>query len=179
MVLMDVQMPNLDGLQATRKIRAAGIGPETLPIIAVTANAYQDDIDACRAAGMQAHLTKPLRLRELQTALRLWAHRARADASGDRADDSDAAGADPRLLRLYIERKLRALQLIDGLLDQPVCEALPVEALASELHQIAGIAAYFGEAQLGEESGKLERGLQSAGDDKRDLLVRARDLLAA
>jgi PAS domain S-box-containing protein len=179
MVLMDVQMPNLDGLQATRKIRAAGIGPDTLPIIAVTANAYQEDVDACRAAGMQAHLTKPLRMRELQAALRVWAQRATADLSGDGADDSDAARADPRLLRLYIERKLRALQLIDGLLDQPGPEPAAIVALTSELHQIAGIAAFFGQAQLGAESAKLERSLQSAGDDNRDLLVRARDLLAA
>ena len=62
LVLMDMQMPEMDGLEATRAIRAAGFDGDTLPIIAVTANAYADDIQRCKAAGMQAHLAKPLRL---------------------------------------------------------------------------------------------------------------------
>ncbi|QDH33922.1 PAS domain S-box protein [Porphyrobacter sp. YT40] len=178
-VLMDMQMPNLDGLQATRKIRAAGIGPDTLPIIALTANAYQEDVDACRDAGMQAHLTKPLRLRDLQGVLRLWARRGSTEASIDPAEESDALETDPRLQALYRERKQRALELVDGLLAQPGLEGTTIAKLASELHQIAGIAAFFGQAQLGEESQRLERELQGADGDKLDLLVRARALLAA
>ncbi|WP_294358357.1 PAS domain S-box protein [uncultured Sphingomonas sp.] len=72
LVLMDMQMPEVDGLEATRRLRAAGHAPETLPIVALTANAYADDIDLCLAAGMQAHLAKPLRLAELQQVLDRW-----------------------------------------------------------------------------------------------------------
>ncbi|HEY1543995.1 MAG TPA: ATP-binding protein, partial [Xanthobacteraceae bacterium] len=74
-VLMDVHMPELDGIAAARRIReieAAGSAPRT-PIVALTANAYGEDRDACLAAGMDAFLTKPLdreRLAELLAAER-------------------------------------------------------------------------------------------------------------
>lgn len=78
LVLMDMQMPDVDGLEATRRLRAAGHSPAALPIVALTANAYADDIDLCMAAGMQAHLAKPLRLAELRGALERWSGNARA-----------------------------------------------------------------------------------------------------
>jgi CheY-like chemotaxis protein len=54
---MDMQMPVMDGLTATRKIRT--FDPYT-PIIAMTANAFREDAEACLEAGMNAHLSKPL-----------------------------------------------------------------------------------------------------------------------
>ena len=60
LVLMDLQMPHMDGLAATRAIRAAGVTAGELPIVALTANAFADDVAACREAGMQHHLAKPL-----------------------------------------------------------------------------------------------------------------------
>lgn len=178
-VLMDMQMPNVDGLEATRKIRAAGLGPGTLPIIALTANAYQEDVDACREAGMQAHLTKPLRLRELETALQLWGKQVSANDHGTCIDARDEDAIAPHLTKLFCERKQRALALIKRLLAQGTLEGSTLEAIASELHQIAGVAAFFGQAELGDESRQLEEGLLGAADDKLDLLARARDLLAA
>ena len=60
-VFMDVQMPKMDGLEATRRIRALpALENSNLPIIAMTANVFKDDIDKCLAAGMNAHLGKPL-----------------------------------------------------------------------------------------------------------------------
>jgi CheY-like chemotaxis protein/HPt (histidine-containing phosphotransfer) domain-containing protein len=72
LVLMDVQMPGCDGYSAARAIREEGIGPDLLPIIALTANAFPEDIAAARTAGMQAHLAKPLRFAELARALQRW-----------------------------------------------------------------------------------------------------------
>jgi CheY-like chemotaxis protein len=70
LVLMDMQMPGLDGLEATRRIRSRenGIG-ERLPIIALTANAYAEDRARCQAAGMDGFVSKPIRREELLAAI--------------------------------------------------------------------------------------------------------------
>ena len=72
-LLMDVQMPEMDGLEATRRIRArcSESGEESQPrIIAMTASAMQKDRDACQAAGMDDYVSKPIRVVELINALR-------------------------------------------------------------------------------------------------------------
>lgn len=72
LILMDLQMPVMDGLQATRAIRKQeGDGPR-VPIIALTANAMPGDREACLRAGMDDHLAKPVRTAELVGALRRW-----------------------------------------------------------------------------------------------------------
>lgn len=68
-VLMDVRMPDMDGLAATRAIRAQGERFEALPIVALTANAFPDDVRICREAGMSDFLAKPLRKPALAAAL--------------------------------------------------------------------------------------------------------------
>ncbi len=78
LVLMDMQMPVLDGVEATRALRAAGHDPARLPIVALTANAYADDVALCIAAGMQAHLAKPLRIPDLKQVLDRWGNNRRA-----------------------------------------------------------------------------------------------------
>ena len=66
-ILMDVQMPNMNGMDATRAIRSCQnpLG-HTIPIIAMTANAFSSDVQDCLAAGMNAHLAKPLDISELE-----------------------------------------------------------------------------------------------------------------
>jgi CheY-like chemotaxis protein len=70
-VLMDVRMPEMDGIEATRRIRAAeaaGSGPRT-PIIGLSASAFEEDRDACLEAGMDGFLAKPLDRERLADAL--------------------------------------------------------------------------------------------------------------
>lgn len=69
MILMDVQMPEMDGLEATREIRKRQAGGKKPYIIAMTANAMPEDSAICLRAGMDAYLSKPVRIEQLQAAL--------------------------------------------------------------------------------------------------------------
>ena len=84
-ILMDMQMPQMDGLEATRRIRAieaelqsASIAsefpqiPRRVPIIAMTANVFKDDIEDCLEAGMDDHIGKPLDIEEVMKKLRKY-----------------------------------------------------------------------------------------------------------
>lgn len=75
LVLMDVQMPVLDGLEVTRRWRAIEVemARPRLPILALTANAFARDVEQCLAAGCDAHLSKPIGLQALEQALERWA----------------------------------------------------------------------------------------------------------
>jgi CheY-like chemotaxis protein len=64
LVLMDVQMPVLNGLEATRRIRQDERNRDT-PIVATTANVFDQDLAACRAAGMDDHVAKPIQPEQL------------------------------------------------------------------------------------------------------------------
>jgi two-component system sensor histidine kinase/response regulator len=87
-VLMDVQMPEIDGFEATARIRARERGDEHVPIIAMTASAMEGDRERCLQAGMDDYISKPLRPDQLDAVLERWLGRAApagvdADASGN------------------------------------------------------------------------------------------------
>ncbi len=71
-ILMDCQMPEMDGWEATARIRAAMAGRRRIPILALTANASDADRQRCLDSGMDAHLAKPLKLERLAEALSMW-----------------------------------------------------------------------------------------------------------
>lgn len=74
-VLMDVMMPELDGLSATRAIRGMDRPDARLPIIAMTANLFDEDMAACLAAGMDAHIPKPLEAGQMIRTIAEWLER--------------------------------------------------------------------------------------------------------
>ena len=71
LVLMDCQMPLLDGYQATERIRAIDAG-KRIPIVALTANAFTEDRQRCLDAGMDDYVAKPITIAELEQVLARW-----------------------------------------------------------------------------------------------------------
>ena len=91
-VLMDVHMPNMDGMQATRAIRQTPALAH-LPVIALTAQARTEDREAIESAGMNAHLSKPIDEQQLYESLRHWIGKPVPTAQGLPAETSDAESA--------------------------------------------------------------------------------------
>jgi CheY-like chemotaxis protein len=73
LVLMDCQMPEMDGMETTRRLLAMWSPDRRTPVVALTANAMEGDRAACLAAGMSDYLTKPLEMAALRAALKRWA----------------------------------------------------------------------------------------------------------
>ena len=89
LILMDMQMPVMDGIDATKSIREIS-GYESTPIIALTANAFQEDRQRCLDAGMTDFLSKPLQMDQLKAALSRVLDRRQAPPTLENAPDADA-----------------------------------------------------------------------------------------
>ncbi len=74
LVLMDCQMPEMDGFEATERLRAgeAGDAAQTVPVLALTANVMTEDLERCRASGFDGHVSKPFTMKGLHAALVPW-----------------------------------------------------------------------------------------------------------
>jgi two-component system, sensor histidine kinase and response regulator len=102
-ILLDVQMPELDGFEATAQIRARESGGERVPIIAMTASAMEGDRERCLDAGMDDYIAKPLRPDELDAVLERWLGHSppRGDRNGDAAGDRRHALVDAGRIRRF------------------------------------------------------------------------------
>ena len=163
-VLMDMQMPVMDGLTAIQQIRAKGIGPERLPILALTANAYETDVAACFAAGAQAHLAKPVQMQELDRTLRKWV--GGTSVPGTLAHDPSSVH------RRYELSKIETLEVLDELVRAGRFSNQELATAAELLHKLAGVAAMFGEPALGKKARELEVGINDWPDEERSAKIR-------
>ncbi|MXO89293.1 MASE1 domain-containing protein [Pontixanthobacter aquaemixtae] len=164
LVLMDVQMPECDGYTATETIRSLGISANELPIVALTANAFEDDIQAALNAGMQAHLAKPLQMEALAGMLQHWLPTIGPRAVLPCASETIGSPVSPSLQERWISRREEAIDAVGRALREGALEGQSAEELARIVHKLAGTAGSFGEDTLGERAKSLELALRSAGN---------------
>ena len=199
LVLMDMQMPEVDGIQATRRIREQ-ISAEHLPIIAMTANVLRDDIQRCLDAGMQDHVAKPIEVSQFFQTLARWAPTADRTASPVKAahpdqpepSASDAlpelAGIDTRAglarvggsLPLYRKLLLKFADNQGGALHA-VREALAQgepDSAVRHAHTLRGVAASIGADRLAHAAQALEQALKGGAANVEEQLTAAEPELA-
>jgi two-component system, sensor histidine kinase and response regulator len=185
-VLMDCQLPGIDGYETTRQLRRREPAGRHLPVIAMTGHALKDDAEKCLAAGMDDYLAKPLEPAAFDAALARWlgdapggagggpaAEPAAPAASGGEAELFDRAALDRlrteldddaslrRLIELFVEHTERRLEQLSEALT-----AGDGDAASRLAHTIKGGAQPLGAAQLAELCERLEEADSDCGPDE-------------
>ncbi|HEY4001197.1 MAG TPA: response regulator [Candidatus Xenobia bacterium] len=162
-VLMDGEMPVMDGYQATQAVRAREGTGRRVPIIALTARAMAGDRKRCLQAGMDDYLSKPISLERLANVVQRWAGAPSqplpiemAQGALDRLSRRAASGENGRaaVLRLLSTFNEEAHSLL-GRLSQAQAEG-NLEAVRSAAHQLKGASAQMGAARLAELCDRLQ-----------------------
>jgi len=186
-VLMDMQMPVMDGVAATREIRKDRRFAE-LPILAMTANAMQGDRELCLEAGMNDHIAKPIDPERLFTALLQWipAKSDRGEGRPKEAIPPRTDGTDAPALQIPgidVEAGLRRLlgkrplyeQLLRKFVEGPESQAVAdiraqldaggIDVAERTAHSLKGVASTLGAIDLQVQAEKMETALRKNGGD--------------
>lgn len=176
LIFMDMQMPEMDGLEATRAIRKRGGRLGVVPIIALTANAYPEDVRACRDAGMNDFIVKPIKKERLVSALLHAFSMERPVAVAAQAPTAESADAAPALddkavaeltndLGMSVVRSVIGVFLAESRERLQRLSATPVDAetLLREIHTLRGAARTACAAELARLAGLAEARLRAEG----------------
>jgi CheY-like chemotaxis protein len=185
-ILMDVQMPEMDGLETTRRICQMPTSENRPRIIAMTANAMLGDREVCLAAGMDDYISKPIRGKELQIALERWGQRESAQPASAPTQDSPLPTIDwavldglralqeegePDFVRETIDLYLADASVLIEALRQAVAQGNAAE-LRHTAHTLKGNSNSLGAKQMAAVSLELEKiGRSGTIEGAKSLLV--------
>ncbi|GIL41013.1 ATP-binding protein [Roseiterribacter gracilis] len=170
LVLMDVAMPVMDGLEATRAIRALGPPVAQVPVIAMTANALAADEMRCRDAGMDDYLTKPIERANLLAMLTRWL--GPLDEPRPAIDETIVVrllqevepGALTRLLGVFLEEARNRAARIEAAVGR-LDAAEAIAQIEHESHAMKGSAETFGAAALAARAAAIESAIRARALD--------------
>lgn len=170
-ILMDIQMPILDGYEATKQIRKLNID---IPIIALTANAMKEDIEKTKAVGMNAHLNKPIDFKKLLETINKFSN-IHETIEEKEVEKSNISSQIPEFKYLDVDYGLNLvmgiepayLELVKGLLKYKTMDfnSLNDEELKRTAHSLKGLSASAGASELSESSLDLEKTLDRSKID--------------
>ena len=185
LVLMDVQMPRVDGLQATRRLKS---DPRFrfLPVIAMTAHAFPEERERCLAAGMSDHVAKPIDPRLLYDTIARWAGRTPGSGVASEPERPPAAGGLQRIAGLAWEEGLARVagnqqlyvRLLRQLAERERDVAIRLEAAVAArrddearaiAHSVKGVAGNLGVPGLARAAEEVERALVSGASPAKPL----------
>jgi CheY-like chemotaxis protein len=165
LVLTDLHMPEMDGYDLTRSIRAEEAGERHIPIVVLTANALHDEVPRCREAGADDFLTKPAQLASLKAVLERWVPTETARESTTSAPDApvDVAvlaalvGGDPEIIREFMQDFRDSAAKVVVEFSLACTDGTPAEAAAAA-HKLKSSARTVGAFALGELCDQIELG---------------------
>lgn len=185
LIFMDIQMPDMDGLETTRTIREGSEPTASTPVIALTAHALSSERRALLDQGMDDYLTKPVTEEQLRHMVAKWTRggtatkarntEVRATASTETAATAEQPVLDPALARRRCGGRADLAAEMHQMLLDSLHEETPVLSelerageraqLLDNVHRIHGATRYCGTARLEEATGQLEEALKADADD--------------
>jgi CheY-like chemotaxis protein len=175
-IVMDIRMPEMDGLDATRRIRALPAPRGQVPIVAMTAQAFAEQVEECRAAGMNLHVSKPFAPEDLTRAVAQAAGEAggggaaeavrQAGAASDDAVDSGmfertSAMLPPDVLQYSLQTLAERARILVDRIQADGGRPDQAHELANLAHALGGSAGMFGFRRLAAAAKTYESAVQS------------------
>jgi len=174
LILMDCQMPKMDGYEATRRIREPGSGSrnQSTPIVALTANAAEEDEEKCLSSGMNDYLCKSSLLEGLQGIVEKWlcetppTEDSCEQGSGEASNDGESVfdlnrlksifGEDEFLLKPLVSTFIESLSEEYASIGSAVEDGVDLKKLRLHSHTVKGASANFGASALQTVAGQME-----------------------